>query len=120
MQAWDVLQRRRPGEDWEHVGAVKAGDLEMALLLARETHFRHGEATEYAVRRRGEAEIHQAEDTTGIGGVIDRAYRRSEGYAGVGARLKTVHKLMAQRGLVIDKPRPPGHRDRDEETLQHG
>ncbi|HEX9890672.1 MAG TPA: hypothetical protein VGB28_01250 [Actinomycetota bacterium] len=120
MRAWDVLQRRRPGEEWEHVGAVKAGDLEMALLLARETHFRHGEATDYAVRRRGDTEIHPAGDTTGIGGVIDRAYRRSEGYAGVGARLKKVHKLMAERGLVIDKARPPAHRARDGEDLHAG
>jgi 1,2-phenylacetyl-CoA epoxidase PaaB subunit len=115
MQVWEVLQRRRPGEDWEVAGAIKAGDVEMALLLARETHFRHGEATDYAVRGKGQAEVHEAGDTTGIGGVIDRAYRRSEGYAGVGARLKKVHKQMAERGLVIDKVRPPAHRPRDEE-----
>jgi hypothetical protein len=46
--------------------------------------------------------------------VIDRAYRRSEGYAGVGAKLKKVHALMKQRGLVIDRPRPPVGRARED------
>lgn len=112
MRTWDVLQRRKAAEDWEVVGGVKAPDLEMATLLARETHFRHGEATGYAMRLRGTQEIHPCEDPTGIGGVIDRSYRKSEGYTGVGAKLRRVHKLMEERGLVIDRPRPPGHRER--------
>lgn len=113
MKTWDVLQRRK--DDWEVVGGVKAPDLQMATLLARETHFRHGEAEGYAVRLRGTDQIHPCEDPTGIGGIIDRSYRKSEGYAGVGAKLRRVHKQMEERGLVIDRPRPPGHRDRDEE-----
>ena len=117
MRVWEVLQRSRTGE-WEVAGAVKAGDLEMAMLLARETHFRHGEADAYALRAKGSDEIHEATDTVGIGGIIDRSYRRSEGYAGVGARLKQVHRAMAERGLVIDRPRPPTHRPREEAS--HG
>jgi|ERR671918_1846242 1,2-phenylacetyl-CoA epoxidase PaaB subunit len=112
MQVWEVLQRRRPDDEWEVAGGVKASDVEMALLLARETHFRHKESDRYAVRRLGGAEVHEPKDTTGIGGVIDRIYRRSEGYAGVGARHKKVHKEMERRGLVVDRPRPPRHRAR--------
>jgi 1,2-phenylacetyl-CoA epoxidase PaaB subunit len=118
MLIWDVLSRRRSGEEWQTVGAVNAPDLEMAMLLTRETHFRHGEARDYAVRRRGEEEIHPCPDTTGIGGVIDRAYRRSEGYAGVGAKLKRVHQEMASRGLAIEGSRPSPRRT--EEEVAHG
>jgi 1,2-phenylacetyl-CoA epoxidase PaaB subunit len=114
ISVWDVLQRRKPGADWDVAGGIKAPDLEMAMLLARETHFRHKEAPEFAVRLRGTDEVHPAPDLTGIGGVIDRAYRRSEGYAGVGAKLKKVHALMKQRGLVIDRPRPLVGRTRED------
>jgi 1,2-phenylacetyl-CoA epoxidase PaaB subunit len=118
MLIWDVLSRRGSQEKWQPVGAVNAPDLEMAMLLTRETHFRHGEALDYAVRRRGEEEIHECPDPTGIGGIIDRAYRRSEGYVGVGAKLKRVHREMASRGLVIGGARP-GPR-RTEEEVAHG
>ncbi len=106
MHVWDVLARRREGDDWQVSGSVNAPDLEMAMLLVRETHFRHGEGKTYAVRRRGEEAIHECPDPTGIGGVIDRAYRRQDGYVGVGAKLRKVHELMAERGMVIDRPRP--------------
>jgi 1,2-phenylacetyl-CoA epoxidase PaaB subunit len=118
MLIWDVLSRRSSDEEWQPVGAVNAPDLDLAMLLTRETHFRHGEARDYAVRRRGEEEIHPCPDSTGIGGVIDRAYRRSEGYAGVGAKLKRVHREMASRGLVIEGERPGVRRSEDE--VAHG
>ena len=119
IAVWDVLQRRKPDAEWEVAGGVKAPDLDMALLLARETHFRHKEASSFAVRLRGTEEVHAAPDVTGIGGVIDRAYRRSEGYAGVGAKLKKVHAMMKERGLAIDRPRPPATRGRAAEAI-HG
>jgi 1,2-phenylacetyl-CoA epoxidase PaaB subunit len=119
IAVWDVLQRRKPDADWEVAGGIKAPDLDMALLLARETHFRHKEAPAFAVRLRGSDEVHPAPDVSGIGGVIDRAYRRSEGYAGVGAKLKKVHAMMKERGLAIDHPRPPATRGRAAEAV-HG
>jgi len=39
--------------------------------------------------------------------VTDRSYRRQEAYAGVGAKHKRISKLMAERGLTIDRPKPP-------------
>jgi len=82
----------------------------MALVLARETHFRHKEGVAYAVRLRGEAELHVGTYEAGlIGGVTDRSYRRQEAYVGVGGKLKRVSREMADRGLSIDRPRPPGH-----------
>jgi len=114
MRVWDVLERRKAGDDWEVVGGVKAPDAEVALLLARETLFRHGERDTFAVRRRGEDEVHEVADPTGIGGVIAREFRRTDAFAGVGAKHRRVHEEMARRGLVIDRPRPPDLRQRRE------
>jgi 1,2-phenylacetyl-CoA epoxidase PaaB subunit len=108
MFVWDVLGRRTESDELTVVGGVKAPDADMALLLARETHFRHKEGVEYAVRRRGEKEIHHGPYRgDALGGITDRSYRRQQAYAGVGAKLKRVSERMAQRGLRIDRPRPP-------------
>ena len=87
---------------------MKAPDPEVALLLARETHFRHKEGVAYAVRRRGDDEIVVGPyEASLLGGVTDRSYRRQEAYAGVGGKLKRVSAEMSKRGLRIDLPRPP-------------
>ena len=91
MEVWDVLGKRSADDDFVVVGGVKAADADMALLLARETHFRHKEGVAYAVRLRGDDELHVGTDEAWLlGGVTDRSYRRQEAYAGVGAKLKRV------------------------------
>jgi 1,2-phenylacetyl-CoA epoxidase PaaB subunit len=108
---WDVLGKRTPSSGYELVGGVKAPDADMALLLARETHFRHKEGVAYAVRRRGEEALHEGMwKAAEIGGVTDRSYRRQEAYAGVGGRLKRLSERFAEEGVRIDAPRPPVHR----------
>jgi 1,2-phenylacetyl-CoA epoxidase PaaB subunit len=108
VPVFDVLGKRTDRDEFAVVGGVKAPDAEMALVLARETHFRHKEGVAYAVRRRGETELHVGGyDADAIGGVTDRSYRRQEAYAGVGGKLKRVSSAMAERGLRIDSPRPP-------------
>jgi 1,2-phenylacetyl-CoA epoxidase PaaB subunit len=109
VDVWDVLQQRTEGDEFVLVGGINAPSLDVAMLLARETHFRHGEGVNFALRRRGDDEVHVCADPTGIGGVLDHSYRRQDGYVGVGAKLKRVRGLMAERGLVIDRPRPPAH-----------
>jgi 1,2-phenylacetyl-CoA epoxidase PaaB subunit len=110
MDVWDVLGKRSAADQFTVVGGIKAPDVDMALLLARETHFRHKEGVVYAVRRRGDQEVHTGPyEGEALGGLTDRAYRRQEGYVGVGAKLKRIRDEMARRGLVIDRPRPaPG------------
>ncbi len=116
MYVWDVLGKRRPGDEFEVVGGVKAPDAELALILAKETHFRHKEGVEYAVRRRGTDEIHMGPyEGELLGGVTDHSYRRQEAYAGVGAKLKRVGEELARRGLRIDATRPPVGRGRRHE-----
>ena len=117
MAIWEVLGKRTEGDEFAVVGGLKAPDAEMALLLARETHFRHKEGVAYAVRRRGEPEVHSgAWPAESLGGVTDRSYRRQEGYVGVGATMKRVHRELAAKGLVIDRPRPPAGRTRSAEA----
>jgi 1,2-phenylacetyl-CoA epoxidase PaaB subunit len=108
---WDVFGKRTKSDEFVLVGGIKAPDVEMALVFARETHFRHKEGVAYGVRLRGEEELHMGSyDPDLIGGVTDRSYRRQEAYAGVGGKLKLVARQMAERGLRIDRPRPPQHR----------
>jgi 1,2-phenylacetyl-CoA epoxidase PaaB subunit len=116
MFVWDVLGKRTDDDEFVVVGGVKAPDADMALLLARETHFRHKEGVAYAVRRRGDDEILLGTyDHDQLGGVTDRSYRRQDAYAGVGGKLKRISADMAQRGLAIDSPRPQSGRVRPAE-----
>jgi len=113
---WDVLGKRRPDDEFEVVGGVSAPDAELALILARETHFRHKEGVRYAVRRRGEDEVHLGPyEGDELGGITDRSYRRQEAYAGVGGKLKRVSDALARRGLRIEAARPPVGRARRQE-----
>jgi len=113
VPVWDVLGKRTEDDEFVVVGGVKAPDARLALLLTRETHFRHKEGVAYAVRRRGESVIHVGEDPSMIGGVTDRSYRRQGAYVGVGAKLKRVAEKLANRGLRIDAPRPRVGRARE-------
>ena len=113
MEVWDVLSRRRESDPWQIAGSVNAPDLDMAMLLARETHFRHGEGTTFALRRRLDGTVRECPDPSGIGGIIGKEYRRQEGYVGVGAKLKAVQAEMAQRGVAINRPRPSPRRAKE-------
>jgi len=111
VDVWDVLGKRSTDDEFVVVGGVKAPDADMALLLARETHFRHKEGVAYAVRRRGDAEVFASPYPPDVlGGVTDRSYRRQEAYAGVGAKLKRIQAEMSKRGVVVQGPRPPVRR----------
>jgi 1,2-phenylacetyl-CoA epoxidase PaaB subunit len=108
MPVWDVFGKRTDRDEFTLVGSIKAPDVGMALVLAKETHFRHKEGVAYGVQLRGDSELHVGPYPSDVlGGVTDRSYRRQEAYAGVGAKHKSVSKLLAERGLVIDRPRPP-------------
>ena len=113
MDVWDVFGKRRAGDEFELVGGIKAPDVRMALILAKETHFRHREGVRYAVRRRGDDGLIEGEyDGDALGGVTDHSYRRQEAYAGVGGRMRKLAEEFAARGIAIDRPRPPDQRTR--------
>ena len=104
MEVWEVFSRRTNDDPLVHVGTVKAPDLELALVLARETFFRHGEGVDCWVGRRGD--MHRVAHPETLGGVSDKSYRRPDGYVGVGAKHKRVREALATRGLVVDAVRP--------------
>jgi len=110
VPVWDVFGKRKPDDEFQWVGGIKAPDVDMALVLARETHFRHKEGVAYAVRRRGDTDAALHVGKYGgdeLGGLTDRSYRRQEAYAGVGARQKRVSREFARAGVRIDRSRPP-------------
>jgi 1,2-phenylacetyl-CoA epoxidase PaaB subunit len=114
MYVWDVFGKRTEDDEFVLAGGVSAPDAELALLLARETHFRHKEGVAYAVRRKGDTEMHVGPyPADEIGGVTDRSYRRQEAYTGVGARHKKAAAEFARQGLRIDRPRPSVGRARE-------
>ena len=107
MEVFEVLVRRTRTDPLVQAGSILAPDLEMAKLLARETHVRHGEADECFVARRGD--VHRVVHSESMSGVLDRSYRRQDGYVGVGARMRRLAALVAERGETVERPRPPSH-----------
>lgn len=106
MEIFEVFARRTPDDPLVPAGSIKAPDLAMALLLARETHFRHGEGAECWVKQG--PDLHAVSHPETMGGVGDRSYRRQDGYVGTGAKHKRVSEDLRARGLVIEHPRPGG------------
>ncbi|HVL32415.1 MAG TPA: hypothetical protein VM600_02420 [Actinomycetota bacterium] len=111
MEIFEVFQRRTHDDPLTNVGSIRAPDLEMALLLARETHFRHGEGAECWVARR--EDFHPVPHPETMGGVTDRSYRRQDGYVGVGGRHKRITRQLRERGMTIEAPRPKTGAARD-------
>ena len=109
MEIFEVFSRRTHDDPLTHVGSLRAPDLELALLLARETHFRHGEGAECWIAQRGD--LHAVSHPETMGGVGDRSYRRQDGYVGVGAKHKRVTADTAARGARIEGARPGGSSD---------
>jgi ring-1,2-phenylacetyl-CoA epoxidase subunit PaaB len=111
VDVYEVFQRRTHDDPLTNVGSIKAPDLEMALLLARETHFRHGEGAECWIARR--EDVHPVAHPETMGGVTDRSYRRQDGYVGVGGKHKRVAAELREHGTYIEGKRPPAGAARD-------
>ncbi len=107
MPIYEIFGRRKWEEPLAHVGAVHAPDHEAALLLARETHFRHGEGVDFAVVRRDD--VHYIDDHTLIERTVDQSYRRQEGYTGFRQKREAARRAAAERGRGELQQRPvPG------------
>ena len=104
MEIFEVFQRRTKDDPLVQAGSLLAPDLEMARLLVRETHFRHGEGAECWIAAR--SDLHPVRYPESMGGVTDRSYRRQDGYVGVGAKHKRVAEELRARGIVVDAARP--------------
>jgi phenylacetate-CoA oxygenase PaaH subunit len=109
MATWEVFGRRKWDAPLEHVGTLHAEDRDGALLLARETHFRHNEGVDYAVVRSDQ--LHRVEDPTLLERHTDISYRLQAGYSGFREKREAARQAADERGRGELRARPvPGRR----------
>ncbi|CAN5153406.1 hypothetical protein BH20ACT8_BH20ACT8_19970 [soil metagenome] len=109
---WEVLGRRTHDDAWTAVGAVHAPDRDLALLLAKESFFRHGEGVDLAVVRL--ADIHRFAEPELLEPSTDKSYRLQRGYPLGDKRRRAAERVQAA-GATIDRPRPADRRARNTE-----
>ncbi|MPZ71981.1 MAG: hypothetical protein GEU74_01915 [Nitriliruptorales bacterium] len=116
-ERWEVFGKRTLDDPWTSVGAVHAPDREMALLLAKESFFRHGEGVDFAVVRLDDLHVFGRPDLLEF--ATDKSYRLQSGYTGMGDKRRRAIDMAREAGAVIDRPRPadkrvpnPTHRSR--------
>src|SRR3712207_4503691 len=102
---WEVLGRRRPDDDWDPVGIVHAPDVEMALLLAKEAFFRHGEGVDLAVSRAGT--FRALGDPDLLTFATDKTYKLQRGYTGLGGKRRRAVARARAAGAAPSHARPP-------------
>ena len=105
---WEVFGRRTWDDPWTAVGAVHAPDREMALLLARDSFFRHGEGVDLAVVRLDD--LHVLGDASLLEPSTDKSYRLQSGYTGLGDKRRRAHARAEEAGALVTKRRPPDKR----------
>jgi phenylacetate-CoA oxygenase PaaH subunit len=107
---FEVFGRRRVEDPLEHVGTLHAPDESVALLLARETHFRHQEGVDYAVVR--SEHLHRVPDPSLLERRVDISYRLQAGYAGFREKRHAAREAADARGRGHLRERPvPGRHD---------
>ena len=106
MPTFEVLGRRKFDDPLTHVGTLHAADPQAALLLARETHFRHGEGFDFAVC--ATTDLHRLADPTLLEHQVDVTYRNQAGYSGFRAKREAAREAADARGLghVREQPSP--------------
>jgi 1,2-phenylacetyl-CoA epoxidase PaaB subunit len=107
MARFEVFGRRREGDELVHAGAVHAADLDAAMLLVRETHFRHQEGVEYAVVP--SEHVHLVPDPSLLTHEIDMSYRQNDGFTPFGPKRARARRAAEERGRGELRRRPvPG------------
>lgn len=106
MATFEVFGRRKFDDPLTHVGTIHAADPDAALLLARETHFRHREGVDFAVVATDD--IHRLADPTLLERQVDDSYRQQAGYSGFRSKREAARAAADARGLgaVRDRPSP--------------
>jgi ring-1,2-phenylacetyl-CoA epoxidase subunit PaaB len=104
VERWEVLGRRTGEDPWTAVGAVHAPDADMALLLAKESFFRHGEGVDFAVVRL--ADIHRFPTPDMLSPATDKSYKLQKGYTGMGDKRRRAAARAEAAGAVVDRTRP--------------
>ncbi len=81
MDIYEVFRRSGHKDPYEHCGAVKAPEPEMALMMAKECFLRRGEGEHLWIVKR--SDIHSFSEDPGIDVVADKSYRHPSGYRDV-------------------------------------
>ena len=107
MARFEVFGRRKQGDDLTHVGQVHAPDLDAAMVLVRETHFRHEEGIEYALVPSDC--VHLVPDASLLEHEIDMTYRQNTGFTPFGPKRERARQKAEERGRGELRRRPvPG------------
>jgi 1,2-phenylacetyl-CoA epoxidase PaaB subunit len=107
MPRFEVFGRRKQGDELTHAGQVHAPDLDAAMLLVRETHFRHEEGIEYAIVPTDQ--IHLVPDPSLLQHEIDQSYRQNHGFSPFGPKREKARVAAEARGRGELRRRPvPG------------
>lgn len=107
MARFEVFGRRKQGDDLSHVGQVHAHDLDAAMVLVRETHFRHEEGMEFALVPSDC--IHLVPDASILEHDIDMSYRQNHGFGPFGPKREKARRKAEERGRGELRRRPvPG------------
>ena len=107
MTTFEVFGRRKHGDDLVHSGQLHAPDLDTAMLMVRETHFRHEEGVEIALVP--SASLHVLEDDSLLEHAIDMSYRQNSGFTPFGPKRAAAREAAEERGLGAMRRRPvPG------------
>jgi ring-1,2-phenylacetyl-CoA epoxidase subunit PaaB len=107
---WEVFGRRTTDDPWTAVGSVHAPDREMALILAKESFFRHGEGVGFAVVRHDD--FHRWPHPDALAFATDKSYKLQRGYTGMGDKRARAAERAEAAGAVIDRSRPDDRRSR--------
>lgn len=108
---WTVHGRRTDQAAWEPVGEVHAPDEAMALLLARDGFFRHGEGVDLAVSQPGGPLVPLGRPEL-LEFATDKSYKLQRGYTGLGDKRRRAAARAAKAGARIERPRPEDKRVR--------
>lgn len=104
MDRWEVFGKRTMDDPWTAVGAIHAPDRDMALLMAKESFFRHGEGVDFAVVRVSDIHVFGRPDMLEF--ATDKTYKLQTGYSGMGAKRRKAAERAHSAGAVIDRTRP--------------
>lgn len=111
MPTFEVFGRRKWDAPLEHVGNLHAADAETALLMVRETHFRHEEGVDYAVVNSDD--LHHLGDPSLLERRTDISYRLQTGYSGFRDKRAAAREAADARGRghLRERPVPGGRSD---------
>jgi phenylacetate-CoA oxygenase PaaH subunit len=108
MAIFEVFGRRTWSSPLEHVGSLHADDERTALVLARETHFRHTEGVDFAVVRSDH--LHGLQDPSVLERKVDHSYKLQSGISGFREKRHAAREAADGRGRGSLRERPSPNR----------